>query len=1134
MGATGALQIIGASFESKLLRALLALISGNGSSAILCRTDKQLQQVKSFVEHFLQSMDGSEVGEGWKVLELPLVRLWGSERFGSHTKQYQQRAAVLAAQAENHPRTIIVTTLQGMCQLTLPIKDARKYRVEVEVGKELDLDEFETDLKNMGYFDSMRVEVEARYVFKGGIIDVFPAGFSLPIRIELMGDMVSSIRSYDPDSQVSKSSTQKCTISLAQEVYIDPAEKPAKKQELYEVLLEEVSSLEDRQSVLEAFDQDRFYAIGQWLPLIREESSSFLENFQKTDYRYIALEPISILEQEVAAVVEECREAYDASVDFHVDHHFRADKILLEGLRQECFLAFGTEGGLEQLESAKVEYVKDRTLTGKGWKALLTDFVDDAGSTQVYVLCRSASEVESIQKTIEQFFDMAEINSVEVASGPREVVTQIKQVRVEVGYLQNPIQLLPEAIYYLPSSLFLGRQANVQSQQKRLANAIRSYEELKVGDFVVEVQHGVARYLGLKKLDHLGQEQVFLHLEYAGNDKLYVPIDKVDGIEKYGGSDFIKPVLDKLSSSSWSTRKARVAKVTQEIAEDLLKIHAKRAVSKPRQYAPVNELYIQFEQDFPFLETADQLKAIADLNGDFEAKKSMDRLIVGDVGFGKTEVAMRACMRAVLEDLQVIVLAPTTVLSYQHFKSFKKRFAKYGVRFALANRFVKPSLLRNDLEQFTKGEVDIFIGTHRLLGKDVEAKKLGLVVIDEEQKFGVQHKEAMKKLKASADILSLSATPIPRTLHSAVLGLKDVSVLLTPPSNRMAVKTYQISRNDELIQDAILVELKRGGQVFVIHNRVEDIDTYAGKISGLVPNAKVRVGHAQMHAHKLEERIVDFVEGKFDVLVCTTIVESGIDMPNVNTIIIDQAQMFGLSQLYQLRGRVGRSDIQAYCYLICPPLRTLTEEARARIESILAHQELGSGFHIANKDLEIRGAGNLLGAEQSGKIASVGLRTYSKMLESAIRALDKKQDQQEEVDPDIQIKYKHFLPDNYVESESERLKVYRALFRCETEQDILGLAESLKDRFGELPEPAVNLVDLVKLKLILRKLGAKSLTQVQDHIFDIRFARLTESQAKSIQTIAEKKKRFVQLGPQFNLLCHARKKGISFLVDLLR
>ena len=597
---------------------------------------------------------------------------------------------------------------------------------------------------------------------------------------------------------------------------------------------------------------------------------------------------------------------------------------------------------------------------------------------------------------------------------------------------------------------------------------VEDLKSLAVGDFVVHVEHGIGKYLGLvhKQVGSLTVD--LLAVEYAGGDKLYLPVYRLNQVQKFMGGEGA-PKLDRLGGQTFAKTKSRVAKQLRQMADELLRLYAERRAVVGDALPPADDDYRAFEATFPFDETADQARAIAEVAGDLEAPRPMDRLVCGDVGFGKTEVAIRAAFRAATAGKQVAVLCPTTVLAQQHFRNFESRMASYPITVRAMSRFQGREEQNETLRGIRDGTVDIVIGTHRLLSKDIHFKRLGLLVVDEEQRFGVTHKERIKALKTNVDVLTLSATPIPRTLQMAVSGLRDMSIITTPPVDRRAIRTIVTRHDEKVLRDAVEREMARGGQIFYVYNRVEGLYERAARLSELVPSARLCVCHGQMSEQALEQTMLDFVEGRYDVLCATAIIESGLDIPRANTIIIDRADMFGLAQLYQLRGRVGRARERAYCYLMVPPPNALTDEARTRIEALERHTELGSGFQIASLDLELRGAGDLLGPDQSGTVASVGFELFCQMLEEAVNEL-RGEVTVHDVDPEMVFDAEALLPEDYISDVGVRLSLYKRLASASSPDEVSDLAGEIEDRFGPPPAEARRLVHLMRLKTELRKL----------------------------------------------------------------
>ncbi|MDR7509018.1 MAG: transcription-repair coupling factor [Armatimonadota bacterium] len=700
-------------------------------------------------------------------------------------------------------------------------------------------------------------------------------------------------------------------------------------------------------------------------------------------------------------------------------------------------------------------------------------------------------------------------------AGPGEVPAP-GQVAVADGPLSGGFQMDPLDLVVVTDSEIVGWRRRRRRMRFREGVRLYSWTDLSPGDLVVHVHHGIGIYRGMVRLLMGGAERDYLELEYAQGDRLYVPTDQIDLVQRYIGVEGQQPRIHRLGGAEWEREKKRVREAARELARELLQLYALRETAQGHAFGPDTPWQQELEATFEFEETPDQWLAIQDVKRDMESPRPMDRLIAGDVGYGKTEVALRAAFKAVMDGRQVAVLVPTTVLAQQHYTVFLKRLAPYPVTVEVLSRFRSRAEQRKVLEGLAAGTVDIVIGTHRLLQPDVRFRNLGLVIIDEEQRFGVRHKEHLKKLRATVDVLALTATPIPRTLHMSLVGLRDMSVMETPPEARLPIHTEVRPYDDALVRAAILRELDRGGQVYVVHNRVETIERAARRIRALVPEARVAVAHGQMPEDRLEQVMLDFLGGRFDVLVCTTIVEIGLDIPRVNTILIEDAHLMGLSQLYQLRGRVGRSDRQAYCYLLYPRGAALTEEARQRLEAMREFVELGSGFKLALRDLEIRGAGNLLGPEQHGHLAAVGFELYTRLLDEAVREL-RGQAVEEAPAPTIDLGLDAYLPQDYIPDEGQRMAMYRKMAAARTPEEADGVADEIVDRYGPPPPPAAALLDLLRLRELARDAGMASITREHDRILIRPAAGWTLSPEEEARLVGRFRGRLTVSGPVLRL-----------------
>jgi len=698
-------------------------------------------------------------------------------------------------------------------------------------------------------------------------------------------------------------------------------------------------------------------------------------------------------------------------------------------------------------------------------------------------------------------------------------------VQIIIGEISRGFRFADERLAVIAEEEIFGKRVKRRAvSEARKKQLLSSLAELKPGDHIVHVDFGVALYRGLKHLSFSGLEGDFLLLEYAGEDKLYLPVDRINLVQRYVGVEGGEPRLDRLGGPGWEKAKSKARAEVQEMATELLKIHAAREIQQGYQFSPPDDTYREFEATFPFEETPDQAHAIEDVLSDMESTRPMDRLVCGDVGYGKTEVALRAAFKSVMDGKQVAVLVPTTVLAQQHAESFAARFKDYPVRVEMLSRFRTPKEQKEILEGVKQGTVDVIIGTHRLLQKDVEFRDLGLIVVDEEQRFGVAHKERLKKYRAVVDILTLTATPIPRTLYMSLMGIRDLSIIDTAPVDRLAIKTFVSRSSDELIREAVMRELKRGGQVFFVHNRVQTIDAMAAELRRIVPEAKIAVGHGQMAEKELERVMLSFMHGESNVLLCTTIIESGLDIPSANTLIVNRADTFGLSQLYQLRGRVGRSKQRAYAYFLIPGEGAISPDARERLKIIQDITELGAGFRIATHDLEIRGAGDLLGARQSGDILAVGYELYVELLDEAVRTL-KGEALPERVEPEIKLRVPAFIPEDYVPDPNQRLILYKKLAQPADEEQVDDISAELVDRFGALPQAVVYLLEVMRIRTLLKTLLVKEIEASGGEIV-LSFHERTPVSPDAITSLLKKEKGKYRFTPQFKL--HAKLSDTSF------
>ena len=986
-------------------------------------------------------------------------------------------------------KKIILTTPAAVFK-KLPPKDIYQSKsINIKNGSEINIDKIRQQLFALGYKREEMVEAPGQYSIRGGIIDVFTLLDEQPFRIELFGDEVDSIRKIDLTAQRSKKEVAQITIPPFANLVIDeevverayPRLETAYSEAVARLsennYQEEASYLREKaQKMLEDLkEKHRFPGFEQFLPFYYDQTASFFDYLEESIIFAVRPKKIEQLTQE----------HYQEITETHT-------KLLEQGMVFPQYIDnFISESDLKR------EITKNQVVD------INSEFDENAVAEDDIHFNTSSLEPfhgqlelfsEKIMDLLQKKYRIAiTLNS---SSKKRRVKMFLQEKNLVVGdnFDESRIVIFPDSLAEgfifddIKLAVFSDQEVfgNEQKKKRKIGDfedgvEISSINDLKAGDYVVHENHGIGKYLGVKTLEIQGQHKDYLVLKYAGEDKLYVPTGKINLVQKYIGSDAGNPKLYKLGSSDWKKVKEKVQKSVEEMAVGLLELYAERETLTGYQFSEDDIWQQEFEDAFPFEETPDQKEAITEVKSDMESEKPMDRLLCGDVGYGKTEVAVRAAFKAALDSKQTAVLVPTTILAQQHYNTFSERIDEFPVRVGMLSRFNTAAEQRQTLKKLIKGEIDILIGTHRLLSNDVIFDDLGLLIIDEEQRFGVTHKEKLKNLKRNVDVLTLTATPIPRTLHMALVGVRDMSLIETPPENRYPIRTFIKEYNKELIASAIRRELAREGQIYFVHNRVKDIEETAGKLQKLMPKAKIAVAHGQMNEKRLEKIMYDFYHQKFDILVCTTIIETGLDIPNVNTIIINHADKMGLSQLYQLRGRVGRTNRIAYAYLLYERDRILPEVAEKRLEAIKEFSSLGSGFKIAMRDLEIRGAGNLLGPEQSGHIAAVGFSLYTKLLEGTIEDLKGKADQ-EKIEVEVDLNLDAYIPDDYIKYEARKIEIYKKVKSIENEADALDTIDELIDRFGEPPLEVMRLVNTARLKFLASELNIDLIKEDNDKI----------------------------------------------------
>lgn len=1000
-----------------------------------------------------------------------------------------ERLSTLHHTLQSSDPAVIVTTLHALGQWTIPKAKLQSATDLLVPGAEAPRDDLVRKLLEAGYENDSVVSEPGAMAVRGGIVDLFPPHLAHPFRIEFVGDEVESIRAFDPESQRSLGALEEATWTPCREILLDPNARDGAIRTLKELADSLDLPRSARATLEDAILEGRYSPqMDSLLPVFYEKCDSLLDYLPPETF-WVSVDPFSLKREE--AELRSTYERIGTEITQRNQLAFSPDRLSLplddlfrrvsENTRltlSDIQLETGeSEGNVETFRIQPLSEFRRLLTDRKKSDSPLKPFLDEyrtwrASGLGVIFVASTEPEAQRLQHLLSH--EIRDIRIVGEAS-PEAISSSIERPIIILGSLSSGFRFDDEHFVLISEREFFGERKHTIRKEIAREDVFSSLSELNPGDLVVHLDHGVGRYHSLERLTIGRVANDFLHLEYAGGDKLYLPVYRLNRIQRYVGAEGAKPHLDRLGNqSAWEKTKAKAEKAVEEMAQELIELYAARKIAKGHSFSGPDETYLGFESEFPYEETRDQLRAIDEVSDDLEGEKPMDRLICGDVGFGKTEVALRAAFRVAMEGKQVGLLVPTTILAQQHFDTFSARLKNYPVRIDFLSRFKTPQEQKKVVEDLKTGNLDIVVGTHRLLSNDVQFKDLGLLVIDEEHRFGVNHKEKIKKFRNKVDVLTLTATPIPRTLQMSMAGIRDLSVINTPPLDRKSIHTTLAKFDDSLIRGAILKELDRGGQVFFVHNRVESIYAMGAYLKKLIPKARIEVGHGQMSEHQLEETMHRFQKQEFDVLLCTTIIESGLDIPNANTILINRADALGLAQLYQLRGRVGRSDRSAYAYLLVPGEDLITRDALKRLKVVKRFTDLGSGLKIALHDLEIRGAGNLLGSSQSGQIAAVGFELYTQLLEREVRRL-KGEALREEIDPEIHSVLPAYFPDDYVPSTGERLVLYKRLSGVQSSEERLQIETELVDRFGPLPPTAKNLLQIIDLKLLAKKCGVLAL-----------------------------------------------------------
>jgi transcription-repair coupling factor (superfamily II helicase) len=994
-----------------------------------------------------------------------------------------RRVEVLHHLMRGNQTVIIVAPITALIRKVIPREILEKYSIPLKTGEEVDLEEIASLLHKSGYLKVALVEDRGDYSIRGGIVDVFPPGYPAPLRIEFYGDVVESIRQFDVVSQRSFGELKDAWIVPVSEAILEEenmhqiAERIAQQGKQMMIPSQKIGELTsslsqfhvnaDTECLLPCFypgldtvfdylQEDSFIFL-QDFGEIEGEQGNFLLSAEEQHEKCLEQEKFTPLPlqlylsfEQITGVLNEFQTVYFSEVDFSLpgEEIISFETSSNDDIRKELIECTSSRGMLSPL----VERIKNWQEEGSG----------------ILLICHSSNEAQNLIQLLEEY--SVPVKLIESEYFDKEsLLTYSQTVWVQVAGFDKGFRFPLLRVVVITEEEIFGekRRRPIVSRAKR-GYPVSDFSDLNADDFVVHRDHGVGIYRGLKGLEVGGDDSDYLLLEYLGGDKLYIPVDRLKLVQKYAGTDKYTPKIDRLGGTAWKKTKMKVEASVKAMAKELLEIYASRKLVKGISFSAIDHYYREFEATFPYEETPDQLAAIEDVMRDMNEAKPMDRLICGDVGYGKTEVALRSAFRAAMDGKQVAILVPTTVLAQQHYQTICERLKPYPIEVEMLSRFRTRAEQNKILERLKDGHVDIIIGTHRLIQKDVHFKNLALVVIDEEQRFGVAHKERLKKMRKQVDVLALTATPIPRTLYMSFMGIRDMSVINTPPEDRQSIKTYINRFDSNVVKEAIVRELRRGGQVFFVHDRVRSIPAMAKFLSELVPEAKLGVAHGQMSVRQLEKVMLAFIKKEVNLLLSTTIIESGLDFPSANTIVINRADRLGLAQLYQLRGRVGRSKQRAYCYLLTPGESAISKESKERLHAIFEFSELGSSFRLATRDLEIRGAGNVLGASQSGHIAAVGIDLYTQLMEESIREL-KGEEVSPEIDPEVNLSVSAFIPDEYIKDVNQRLVVYKRLASCMQDREVEEIGEELSDRFGRLPVEVNNLLGVITFKNLLRR-----------------------------------------------------------------
>lgn len=1081
---TGRQLLMGLSSSSKALAIATAFKSNKGKVIVVTATQNEAEQLLIDLatlvdEKYLHSFFADDVA--------------AAEFIFSSLDRTLSRLDSLNFLQDNEASGILITSIIGT-KILLPSPDKyAKSKVNLVVGKELELDTIVKRLSQLDYERVNQVLGPGEYSRRGDILDIYEVTENYPFRIEFFGDEIDGIRRFDSESQKSLENIEAISISPATEIILDEGDYDRATLALENELSHQTN------------EQLRAY--------LADVLAVTKESYRHQDIRYFlglfygsSYSLIDYADLKTVLFIDDFQKIMDRHARFELD----VANLLTERLQQSKAVSSqqyfaDTYQSLRQYQPAtffsnfhkglgNLKFDALHNLTQYPMQEFFNQFpllVDEINryrkqKATIVVQVDSQKSLDALQNTlIEYGLDLLISDSQELVKGNAQLV---------IGHLSSGFYIADEKLVLITEREIFHKKIKRRPRRSNMSNAerLKDYNELEKGDYVVHQVHGIGQFLGIETLEIKGVHRDYLTIQYQNSDRISLPIEQIESLSKYVSADGKEPKINKLNDGRFQKTKQKVRKQVEDIADDLLKLYAERSQLKGFAFSPDDDNQREFDDDFAYAETEDQLRSIAEIKKDMEAEKPMDRLLVGDVGFGKTEVAMRAAFKAVNDGKQVAILVPTTVLAHQHYVNFKERFDNQAVNIEELSRFRSKKEQVAVLEELSKGQVDIIIGTHRLLSKDVTFSDLGLIVIDEEQRFGVKHKETLKALKTKVDVLTLTATPIPRTLHMSMLGIRDLSVIETPPTNRYPVQTYVMETNLGIVREAVLRELDRGGQAFYVYNKVDTIEQKVSELQELIPEASIGFVHGQMSEIQMENTLLDFIAGVYDILVATTIIETGIDISNVNTLFIENADHMGLSTLYQLRGRVGRSNRIAYAYLMYRPDKVLTEVSEKRLDAIKGFTELGSGFKIAMRDLSIRGAGNILGASQSGFIDSVGFEMYSQLLEEAILKKQGKSQVRQKGNAELNLQIDAYLPTYYISDERQKIEIYKRIREIDSQAAYEELQEELIDRFGEYPDQVAYLLEIGLVKAYLDSVFTE-LVERRDYQLIVRFEKVTQT-----------------------------------------